>query len=202
MRTAPACPLWRIAPAAGPATAGPGREPINGPAAHCDSGRVVRAGGIEPPRAKPDGFSYQLRLSPPPGLASPAWRLWSGLSLHRAQKGFRCCPSSLYTFPTQKHRAWLGIAMSKVSPNLSSSASPVSRASTQWPKSVASTGSATPARPPSAIERLRIHAKADMRLVPSFGNMPSFGKQVRCARRIPRTAGSAIALAKTLPAPP
>lgn len=26
---------------------------------------VVRAGGLEPPRAEPDGFSYLLRLSPP-----------------------------------------------------------------------------------------------------------------------------------------
>ena len=42
--------------------------------------------------------------------------------------GFRCCPSSLYTFLAGFVRqAWLGIARSKVPPNLSSSASPVSR---------------------------------------------------------------------------
>ena len=34
--------------------------------------------------------------------------LWSGLSLHRG-RSFRCCPSSLYTFP--RERAWLGIAI-------------------------------------------------------------------------------------------
>ena len=27
---------------------------------------VVRTGGLEPPRAMPDGFSYPLRFSPPP----------------------------------------------------------------------------------------------------------------------------------------
>jgi hypothetical protein len=42
----------------------------------------------------PNGFSYHLRLSPP-----PTWRLWSGLSLHPSKSCRRCCPSSLYTFP-------------------------------------------------------------------------------------------------------
>ncbi len=56
--------------------------------------------------------------------------LWSGLSL-RLSSCLRRCPSSLYTFP-EFFRAWLGIAISKVSPNLSSSASAVSRASTQF----------------------------------------------------------------------
>jgi hypothetical protein len=42
---------------------------------------VVRAGGLEPPRAEPDGFSYPLRFSPPPREAR---RLGSGLSLRRA----------------------------------------------------------------------------------------------------------------------
>jgi hypothetical protein len=42
---------------------------------------VVRAGGLEPPRAEPDGFSYLLRFSPPPREAR---RLGSGLSLRRA----------------------------------------------------------------------------------------------------------------------
>jgi hypothetical protein len=45
---------------------------------------VVRTGGLEPPRAKPDGFSYLLRFSPPLGCPSvcgldypftvPRWR--------------------------------------------------------------------------------------------------------------------------------
>jgi hypothetical protein len=53
--------------------------------------------------------------------------LGSGLSLHPPPElpGLRCCPSSLYTFLRQE--AWLGIAIQKVSPTLSSSASPVSR---------------------------------------------------------------------------
>jgi hypothetical protein len=53
--------------------------------------------------------------------------LGSGLSLHLIRRGFRRCPSSLYTFPASFSRAWLGIAMLQGSPNLSSSASPVSR---------------------------------------------------------------------------
>lgn len=43
---------------------------------------MVRAGGLEPPRAEPDGFSYQLRFSPPPKVAQE--RLGSGLSLRHA----------------------------------------------------------------------------------------------------------------------
>jgi hypothetical protein len=45
--------------------------------------------------------------------------------------GVRRCPSSLYTFPARpiasgRVRAWLGIAMSQVPPNLGSSTSRVS----------------------------------------------------------------------------
>jgi hypothetical protein len=47
----------------------------------------------------------------------------------------RRCPSSLYTFRSEPGgrdgTAWLGITRKKASPNLSSSASPVSRASTR-----------------------------------------------------------------------
>ena len=58
---------------------------------------------------------------------------------------FRCRPSSLYTFPAAD-RAWLGIAIPQVPPNLSGSAPAVSRQGTQvCIKSVASTDSATPA---------------------------------------------------------
>jgi hypothetical protein len=42
----------------------------------------------------------------------------------RRPAAFRCCPSSLYTFPPM--RAWLGIAIAEVSPNLGSSAPRVS----------------------------------------------------------------------------
>jgi len=64
---------------------------------------------------KPCGFSYRLRLSPPGRGAfkklTPGLR--SGLSLHRPSENpkFRCCPSSLYTFPVVSFRAWLGIAI-------------------------------------------------------------------------------------------
>lgn len=106
---------------------------------------MVRAGGLEPPRAKPDGFSYQLRLSPPcrscqwrprmfvvwtiPSPCPQGWppqdlgaaRLVSTPSRHRARIASGRC------------RAWLGIAMPKGSPNLSSSTSHVSaRALVTW----------------------------------------------------------------------
>src|SRR5262245_27243228 len=66
----------------------------------------MRAEGLEPPRAiKLRGFSYRLRLSPPRragrvcGLDYP-FTVPGGA-------GFRCCPSSLYTFPARV-RAGLG----------------------------------------------------------------------------------------------
>ena len=55
--------------------------------------------------------------------------LRSGLSLHRPPEspGLRCCPSSLYAFP-DGFSSGLGSGLPlQVSPNLSSSASPVSR---------------------------------------------------------------------------
>jgi hypothetical protein len=65
-------------------------------------GELVRAEGLEPSRAlRPNGFSY-----PSTAFAAPAvlpQGLGSGLSLHRVPDVFpvvRCCPSSLYTFPT------------------------------------------------------------------------------------------------------
>lgn len=48
------------------------------------------------------------------------------LHVRHSLPAFRRCPSSLYTFPAAC-RAWLGIAISQVSPNLSSSAPVVSR---------------------------------------------------------------------------
>jgi hypothetical protein len=86
-----------------------------------------------------------LRLSPPPSRRS-----WSGLSLHRPEPfRERCCPSSLYTFQAGSVPSGLGSGLPfQGSPTLGSSASPVSRASTQvLLKSVASASSATPAWP-------------------------------------------------------
>ena len=74
--------------------------------------------------------------------------LRSGLSLHPPpdDPGLRCRPSSLYTFPAEVFRPGLARdCHSQVSPNLGSSASPVSQASTQvFLKSAAS---AIPPRP-------------------------------------------------------
>jgi hypothetical protein len=57
--------------------------------------------------------SYGFRRPRLPREAEGA-SLWSGLSLHRApiEPEVRCCPSSLYTFPSELAalRAWLGIA--------------------------------------------------------------------------------------------
>jgi len=67
---------------------------------------VVRAEGIEPSRPCGLRIFVPLRLSPPRqrrvrGLDYP-------FTLPRTR--FRCCPSSLYTFP-DCIRAWLGIAI-------------------------------------------------------------------------------------------
>src|ERR1700722_16559020 len=84
---------------------------------------------------KPCGFSCRLRLSPPGRGAFGGLRsgLRSGLSLHPPPEAseLRCCPSSLYTFPAGI-LSGLGSGLPfHGPPNLSSSASPVSQASTQ-----------------------------------------------------------------------
>ena len=106
---------------------------LMGLAALDPSTNMVRAGGLEPPRGYP-----QRIFVPASAFAAPASReasqgSWSGLSLHPAPgpapspglaPGFRCCPSSLYTFP------FPGLARDcrrEVSPSLGSSASAVSR---------------------------------------------------------------------------
>jgi len=63
--------------------------------------QMVRAGGLEPPQAlRPNGFSYHLRLSPPPSClhvkhAGGVCGLDYPFTLASRR---RCCPSSLYTF--------------------------------------------------------------------------------------------------------
>jgi hypothetical protein len=93
---------------------------------------MVRAEGLEPSRGlRPNGFSYQRRLSSP--------------SRNRVRVTLRQVCGLDYTFtmavrpagaarlvstpspPVSSVGAWLGIAISQDSPNLSSSASPVSR---------------------------------------------------------------------------
>jgi hypothetical protein len=87
-------------------------------------------GELNPHGLAPGGFSYPLQLSLPAniGLRFGVWTIPSPSP--GKLPGLRCCPSSLYTFPAFG-RAWLGIAILQVSPTLSSSTSPVSRASTQ-----------------------------------------------------------------------
>ena len=91
-------------------------------------GCVVRAEGLEPSRTlRSNGFSYPSTAFAAPAI-SPGFGVWTIPSpCPDLTPGVRCCPSSLYTFPAVSGRAWLGIAMLQGSPNLSSSASPVSR---------------------------------------------------------------------------
>lgn len=86
-----------------------------------------------------NGFSYHLRFSPPPPIRHRRG-LWSGLSLHRTPDWLRDLGAARLVSTPSRFRAWLGIAISQASPNLSGSASAVSRQSTQSSlKSVAST---------------------------------------------------------------
>ena len=106
-------------------------------------GCVVRAAGLEPAQAfRPYGFSYPLRLSPPP---FGVWGLDYPFTLARAR--LRCCPSSLYTFRRAMWvpEAWLGIATWRGFPDFGQFYSPGFPGCTQLLKSVASTSFATPA---------------------------------------------------------
>ena len=66
--------------------------PLSGPGSWC--GR----GDLNPHGHTADGFSYPLRLSPPPRLQG-AFGVWTIPSPYSAWAEGRCCPSSLYTFP-------------------------------------------------------------------------------------------------------
>jgi hypothetical protein len=89
--------------------------------------RVVRAGGLEPPRpVRVCGFSYHFGFR---RLARRVRGLDYPFTIPRER--LRCCPSSLYTFPKT---SGLGSGLPfKVSPTLSSSTPPVSLAGTQFP---------------------------------------------------------------------
>ena len=100
----------------------------------------MRAEGLEPSRSlRPNGFSYQLRLSPPFRNARPSDApagLWSGLYLHHGRSAVGA--ARLVSTPSPPEfsvGAWLGIAISQGSPNLSSSASPISRRALKLPLS-------------------------------------------------------------------
>ena len=111
-------------------------------------GKLVRAEGLEPSRTlRSNGFSYPATAFAAPAVL-PGFGVWTIPSPCLGRfRDVRCCPSSLYTFPAVSGRAWLGIAISQGSPNLSSSASPVSRRALKFAlKSDASADSATPSR--------------------------------------------------------
>lgn len=97
---------------------------------------MVRAAGLEPAWGCPRQIFLPLRLSP------PHWRSWSGLSLHRALIGFRCCPSSLYTFRLSP--AWLGITSQGFPEFEQFYTSDFPDGTQVWSKSVASTISPRP----------------------------------------------------------
>ena len=92
----------------------------------------------------PNGFSYPLRLSPPPGRAFGVWTIpspYPGLD-----PGLRRCPSSLYTFP--RVRVLGGLARDSHLtgfPEFEQFCTSSFPAGTQSFKSVASTSFATPA---------------------------------------------------------
>jgi len=57
-------------------------------------------GESNPQGPKPGGFSYLLRLSPPPPGMPARFGVWTIPSpCPEVSSGVRCCPSSLYTFP-------------------------------------------------------------------------------------------------------
>jgi hypothetical protein len=109
----------------------------------------VRAEGLEPSRTlRFNGFSCPSTAFAAPCFLAAGFGVWTIPSpCPDLAPGVRCCPSSLYTFPAVSGRAWLGIATLQGSPNLSSSASPVSQRALKFSlKSDASADSATPAR--------------------------------------------------------
>ena len=112
--------------------------------------KMVRAEGVEPSRAvKLNGFSYRLRLSPPGCGALKRPRQVCGLdypfTLSRKIRGLGA--ARLVSTPSRrKFPSGLGSGLPfQVSPNLGSSASPVSQTSTQV--SFKSVASAVPPRP-------------------------------------------------------
>lgn len=73
---------------------------------------LVRAAGLEPAqRLLAEGFSYQLRLSPPRhrAFARGSFVVWTIPSPWARDRAFRCCPSSLYTFAS-RHSAGTRLA--------------------------------------------------------------------------------------------
>jgi len=112
----------------GAARKGRAAGPLNVPelsALQARAGKVVRAAGLEP------AWAYAQRIFiPATAFAASSLHsirkesLGSGLSLHLSLSALGA--ARLVSTPS-RFRAWLGIAISKVSPTLGSSTSPVSR---------------------------------------------------------------------------
>ena len=73
--------------------------PCSGLVGSCSKGWCGRWES-NPHGQKPNGFSYQLRLSPPPGTLIGLGRLWSGLSLHLASANQRLGAARLVSTPS------------------------------------------------------------------------------------------------------
>ena len=138
---------------------------------------VVRAEGVEPTRAvKPCGFSCRLRLSPPGRCAWERSHQVSGLdypfTLPRKIRSLGA--ARLVSIPSRRRLpSGLGLGLPfQVSPNLSSSASPISQASTQvFLKSAAS---AIPPRPRSWSSAATCHRAGRVNLHVSFRDRKSW----------------------------
>src|SRR6266852_4398996 len=65
-------------------------------------GKLVRAEGLEPSRAlRPNGFSYPSTAFAALGCLARVWGLdYPFTFFPDTFPAYRCCPSSLYTFPT------------------------------------------------------------------------------------------------------
>src|SRR5678815_2058634 len=106
---------------------------------------MVRAEGLEPSRTlRSNGFSYLPTACAAPGVFARVWGLDYPFTMSVEDLG----AARLVSTPSRPfRRAWLGIAISQGSPNLSSSTSPVSQRALKFAlKSDASADSATPAR--------------------------------------------------------
>ena len=103
-----------IAPRAHPAQVAPALV-VDKPLAAQHDGLTVARGGAGGGTRTPTGIAALRIFVPATAFAALACRadaagasLWSGLSLHRApaEPEVRCCPSSLYTFPSRARALW------------------------------------------------------------------------------------------------
>ena len=155
---------------------------------------MVRAAGLEPAQSfRTEGFSYQLRLSPPcPGACAQA-RLWSGLYLHHwCVRAFRCCPSSLYTFaPTVRSGRLARDCHVKGFPEFEQFCSLGFPKRTQSFKSLASTSFATPAYSQEIRYLARLPEKWNWDSVRPE-RVPSFSERARQSKASMPTPAAAL----------